>query len=419
MDSKRVKDECKGWDDELLSKINTFYASKLEKTIRSIKLTGITLGEYYQAVTFVREVIKLVSKEMDVSVTILKSCLDDVHKGFLVNYSIKRLEIMAKELDSDKWQAVPVPRLYELIVEYLHNPDLNDMGEVPKEELVQQSERITSDDIQYWVVNSILVLLKIIYDYVRMMQNLPSISYECANKLIEIMKVYNAKSSHLVLGAGAVQLNKMRNITAKHLAMSAQGLGFLLGELPHIKGRVELYLGDKAKTLMEEEFASLKKDLLKHRDDIYKKLSSLLSQRGSEFLESAKKIEFNGGTEKVSDFAVNIASVLQQMHNALAKLLPAEHIGLIFQEAFTEIAGTLESVYPGLKINGVEGAKQLTKDLKEIEAAINALGMPENSKGIRSRIAAVIEQLDQKYHQFYYHNLLCLITVRSMQYYGT
>eukprot|EP01022_Parablepharisma_sp_SALTPOND_P008275 TRINITY_DN135526_c0_g1_i1.p3 TRINITY_DN135526_c0_g1~~TRINITY_DN135526_c0_g1_i1.p3 ORF type:complete len:255 (-),score=28.24 TRINITY_DN135526_c0_g1_i1:444-1208(-) len=242
MDSKRVKDECKGWDDELLSKINTFYASKLEKTIRSIKLTGITLGEYYQAVTFVREVIKLVSKEMDVSVTILKSCLDDVHKGFLVNYSIKRLEIMAKELDSDKWQAVPVPRLYELIVEYLHNPDLNDMGEVPKEELVQQSERITSDDIQYWVVNSILVLLKIIYDYVRMMQNLPSISYECANKLIEIMKVYNAKSSHLVLGAGAVQLNKMRNITAKHLAMSAQGLGFLLGELPHIKKKTNTYL---------------------------------------------------------------------------------------------------------------------------------------------------------------------------------
>ncbi len=46
------------------------------------------------------------------------------------------------------------------------------------------------------------------------------------------------------------------------------------------------------------------------------------------------------------------------MHNALAKLLPVEHIGLIFQEAFNDLAMTLEAVYPSLKVVNQEGAKQ-------------------------------------------------------------
>ena len=399
-ENKRIGDECKGWDDELLSKINTFYASKLEKMIKSIKVTGLALNEYYQSVTFLQEVIKLVTKEMDVSGTILKSCLDDIHKSFLSSYSVQKMENMLKELDSDKWQGVPVSKFYDLIVEYLHNPALKEVREVTKEELAQQNEKLTSDDTQYWTVNSILVLLETLYDYVRMVQNLPSVSYECANKLIEILKSYNTKASYLVLGAGAVQSSKMRNITAKHLAMSAQGLSFLLGELAHIKSRVDLYLGDKAKSLIEEEFANLKKDLLKHRDDIYKKLSSLLSLRGTDLLESAKKLEFTGipATDKPSEFAAGIAAVLQQMHNALAKSLPAEHIGLIFQEAFTEIAGKLEAVYPTLKVTGADGAKQLTRDMKEIENAVSGLGMIEGSKGIKARLNGIIDQLSQKYH---------------------
>ena len=102
---------------------------------------------------------------------------------------MQKLELLAKELDSDKWQQVVIPKTYELIVEYLHNPGLKTIRELPKEEFSTQCERLVSDETPYWVVNSILVLLQIIYDYMRMISNLPSISYECSNKLLEIVKV--------------------------------------------------------------------------------------------------------------------------------------------------------------------------------------------------------------------------------------
>lgn len=82
-----------------------------------------------------------------------------------------------------------MPRVFDHIVEFLHNPDLKEMREVRKEEQDQQSERLVSDEVPHWVVNSVLVLLQIIYDYMRMICCLPSISYECSNKLIDIIKV--------------------------------------------------------------------------------------------------------------------------------------------------------------------------------------------------------------------------------------
>ncbi len=76
-------EDCEGWDDELMSKINTFFASKLEKLIKSVRLSGLSLAEYYAMVTFIQRLISVVSKEMDINGTILRACLDDNHKRSL------------------------------------------------------------------------------------------------------------------------------------------------------------------------------------------------------------------------------------------------------------------------------------------------------------------------------------------------
>ena len=77
---KRLGENCEGWDEELLSKINTFLASKFERMIGSIKLTTITLNDYYDAVLFLNKLIDVLSKRMDVNGTILRASLDAIHK---------------------------------------------------------------------------------------------------------------------------------------------------------------------------------------------------------------------------------------------------------------------------------------------------------------------------------------------------
>lgn len=85
-----------------------------------------------------------------------------------------------------------------------------------------------------------------------------------------------------------------------------------------------------------------------------------MENRCCESLEEAKKSDFSGSAEKPSGYALNAISVLQQMHNALVKLLPPQQIGLIFQEAFNSIATSVENIYPTLNISNETAAKQLS-----------------------------------------------------------
>jgi len=395
---KSIKEKYKGWDEELLTKINTFYVTKLENIIKSIRFKTESTSDNYQAVKFIQEVISLVTREMDVNGTMLKISLDNINKDFLEKYAKRQTELLVIQLETESWHPIAVPKQCELIIEYLHNPALNEIKNLPEEEMRKTSEHLISDEISYWIIDSVLCLFKIIYEYIQMMQNLPSIAFNCVNQLLDTLKTYNSTSLSLILGAGAIKLKKLKNITAKHLALSAQALDALLGEFPHIKGRASLYLNDKAREVVEGDFNTIRKEYLKHRDDIYKKLSSLLSSHAMDLLEGMKGIEFNEDKGNVSKFATSIVSIFNQMHNALKKYLPIEHTGLIFQEAFNEIAVKLEEVYPQVNISNTEGQAQFTRDLREIEKAITSLGMKENSKGILTRITSILEQLEHKYN---------------------
>ena len=88
--------------------------------------------------------------------------------------------------------------------------------------------------------------------------------------------MFNAKSRHLVLGSGAVQLTVLKTILPKHLAISAESLNFLLGELPIIKGRIDLEIPNAKRANIEEEVANLKLYLTAHRCDINNRLSELI-----------------------------------------------------------------------------------------------------------------------------------------------
>lgn len=82
-----------------------------------------------------------------------------------------------------------------------------------------------------------------------------------------------------MLGAGAVALNNLKNITAKHLGLSSQCISFLLGELPYVKLRIEISLNEKMKGWVENELSIIKRDLLNHREEIFRKLATLLCTR--------------------------------------------------------------------------------------------------------------------------------------------
>lgn len=80
-EEKKIDCTFEGWDEEILSKINTFLASKIEGVIKVIKPNGLPLGQYYDVVLFINQLISIISKQLEVNGTILKASLDDIHKG--------------------------------------------------------------------------------------------------------------------------------------------------------------------------------------------------------------------------------------------------------------------------------------------------------------------------------------------------
>ncbi|MDR3549352.1 MAG: hypothetical protein P4M11_13995 [Candidatus Pacebacteria bacterium] len=74
-----------------------------------------------------------------------------------------------------------------------------------------------------------------------------------------------------------MQLGVLKSVTAGHLALCSEGISFLLGELPHIKGRIELAVPDAKKSAVEDSMTLLKTALASHRDDLYTRISSFLA----------------------------------------------------------------------------------------------------------------------------------------------
>ena len=76
----------------------------------------------------------------------------------------------------------------------------------------------------YHVVNTQLVLLRLLSDYLRFGQAVPALAAEVAQRALELLKVFNSRTCQLVLGAGAMHVSGLKSITAKHLAVTCQCL---------------------------------------------------------------------------------------------------------------------------------------------------------------------------------------------------
>ena len=69
-----------------------------------------------------------------------------------------------------------------------------------------------------------LALLKMVRDHVAAAARFPSLAPTAVHKTAELLRVFNARTAALVLGAGAMRTAGLRSITAKHLALATESV---------------------------------------------------------------------------------------------------------------------------------------------------------------------------------------------------
>ena len=73
-------------------------------------------------------------------------------------------------------------------------------------------------------VGASLALLKMLRDHVAAAARFPSLAPTAVHKTAELLRVFNSRTSQLVLGAGAMRTAGLRSITAKHLALATESV---------------------------------------------------------------------------------------------------------------------------------------------------------------------------------------------------
>lgn len=146
---------------------------------------------------------------------------------------------LREALDHEDWRAAPVPKSATARVEAISRAAAGRVGPgqgglddcttaasalgQPRRALVGRAARtLRVAGRQYPVVSSLLVLLDLVATQLEMLSEFSSMAADVFARVLELLRLFNARSTQLVLGAGAVTGQKatLRTISARHLGAS-------------------------------------------------------------------------------------------------------------------------------------------------------------------------------------------------------
>ena len=155
------------------------------------------------------------------------------------------------------------------------------------------------------------------------------------------------------------QVAGLKSITAKHLALSCQALGFFISLQPHLLAALSAGMAEHRKALLAPEMSRLLADLTVHRDEIYTKLVAIMRERllagARQLPQSASKWgEAAEGKQprKPTAFAESTAKQLRVLRGVLMPLLNEADLSVLFGRISVLFGTTVAETYGRLEPQG-------------------------------------------------------------------
>lgn len=190
---------------------------------------------------------------------------------------------------------------------------------------------LTEADVEgskYKLVWSCLVLIEMIMTDVACAAHFQTLASNIVGKVTELLRLFNSRTTQLVLGAGALQSSaKLKSINAKHLALVTQSLGLLSVILPHLRAALMAQLPAKQHTLLND-LDRVKEDFSEHSEKCLAKFVSIVGgivERAlAPFIFNTNFDERAAASEEVvlCKFLNGIVTNVQKMYSVLKNLLP-------------------------------------------------------------------------------------------------
>ncbi|KAG9294697.1 hypothetical protein G9A89_008176 [Geosiphon pyriformis] len=220
---------------------------------------------------------------------------------------------------------------------------------------------------QFTVVACSLMMIKTLGEYLRCMANIPSLTTEAMNRIVEILKLFNSRICQVILGAGAMKSAGLKNITAKHLALASQSLGVIISLIPYIRECIRHNLKTK-QAIMLTEFDKTKRDYLDHQQEIHNKLVSIMDERLVDHMQDFRKVNWDEPESKPIEgpnvYMEKLVRETTTLHRVLNKYLHPEVLERVMGQVFQSFNTKLAQEMAHLEILTAAGKQRLLVDVQ-------------------------------------------------------
>jgi vacuolar protein sorting-associated protein 54 len=233
--------------------------------------------------------------------------------------------------------------------------DDNDSATAANNNASEKATTAEVEGVKYKVVWSCLLLVEMLVTNLSCAAHFPSLSTNAVAKVCELLRLFNARATHLVLGAGAIHsAARLKSINAKHLSLVTQCLGMLLAIFPHVRAALMAQLPAKQHRLLKD-LDQIKKDYTDHNEKVLNKFVTIIGgivEHGlaprianTDFDDRAR--DATGDEVVCCVFLDGVVTNTRKMHQVLRSLLPPDHL----QDVFSRIFAYLDQKVPALLIS--------------------------------------------------------------------
>lgn len=224
------------------------------------------------------------------------------------------------------------------------------------------------DEQRFLLPNSALIVMNGIGQFEQLMTGIPSMTQELTSSLLEYLKLFNSRSSQLILGAGATRSAGLKNITTKHLALASQALSFVTALTPYVREFVRRH-SPSAGSLMVE-FDKVKRLYQEHQAGINDKLVDIMSGRATTHVNVMRRINWDTSSsdQAVSPYMETLVKETTTLHKVLSKHLPDMTVRMIMDPVFSSYREQWGKAFHDVDVRTVAGKDRYVSIFSAIES---------------------------------------------------
>ncbi|MCJ1392987.1 hypothetical protein MMC18_005859 [Xylographa bjoerkii] len=332
--------------------------------------------------------------------TALKTVVNDHIRTFVSHVADVERERLLETMDTDIWDAKDFSEDASARLSRIITSSTKDVESWYKSSLLWEDEGVMSgqtqrngislngaqqtskdkvrsaiiDEEKFILPESAIAVSQGIETFEHLLTGIPSMTQEISGSLIEYLKVFNSRSSQLILGAGATRSSAaLKNITTKHLALSSQGLSFVIALIPHIREFVRRHASNSGSLMMD--FDKVKRLFQEHQSGIHDKLVEIMSGRAAAHVNTMKKIDWGQPAQKeaVNGYMETLVKETTTLHKVLSRHLPATTVQMIMvpvMDSYRELWG---KAHRDVEVKTPEAKERLLRDVEYFKARVGKL----------------------------------------------